>query len=74
MSCYGEYDNNIKWLNPHGIDVDSKGQVHVEYVSGQLRLIFDSIRQENQGKWTCVSDNDESEGKSFIMNVNGKYF
>lgn len=72
MSCTSNNDSNIKWVNPHGIDVDSKGRTHVEFIAGQLRLIFDSIKKEDQGKWTCSSDNDGDDGKFFIMNVNGK--
>lgn len=72
VSCTGEEDSNIKWQNPHGIDVGSKGRVHVEFIAGQLRLIIEKIQKEDQGKWTCSSDNDEDDGKYFTINVNGK--
>ena len=69
-------DNNTRWLRPNGLEVNSKGRVHVEGIKGQLglesRLIFDSIKREDQGKWTCKLDNDEGEGKFFIMNVYGE--
>lgn len=72
MSCIGIDDNNTKWLRPDGLEVTSKGRVHVEHNRGQARLIFDSIKKEDQGKWTCKLDNDESDGKFFVMNVYGE--
>lgn len=71
--CEGDADDNLKWLRPDGFEVDYKGRVHVEKVGGQLRLIFDSIKKEDQGEWTCVSEFEEGgDGKLFMMNVYGK--
>lgn len=73
MSCIGEDDDkNMKWLKPSGGEVDYKGRVHVEKIDGQLRLVFESIIKEDQGKWTCVLDNEENDEKYFMMNVYGK--
>lgn len=73
MSCIGEDDDkNMKWLKPSGAEVDYKGRVHVEKIDGQLRLVFESIIKEDQGKWTCVLDNEENDEKFFMMNVYGK--
>lgn len=73
MSCICEDDcRNMKWLKPSGAEVDYRGRVHVEKTAGQLRLIFDSISKEDQGKWTCVLNNEENDEKSFMMNVYGK--
>lgn len=72
--CGGDADDNLKWLTPHGMEVNYKGRVHVEKVNGQLRLIFESIKLEDQGEWTCVSEFEEGgDGKSFIMNVYGDF-
>lgn len=49
--------------------VDSKGRVHVENVDGLLRLIFDNVKKEDQGKWTCLLEGEFSEEKYFTLNV-----
>lgn len=72
VSCEGIDNNYTKWLRPDGFEVSSKGRVHVETIKGQSRLIFDSITKDDMGKWTCKLDNDEGDGKSFVMNVYGE--
>lgn len=70
VTCNGTDEENSKWLTPKGDDVvDTKGRVHVEYVEGQLRLIFDNVTIEDQGNWTCVNEGEYHEEVGFILNV-----
>jgi hypothetical protein len=72
VTCEGDVDDNLKWLNPDGTEVDFRGRVKQEKAGRMLRLIFDSITKEDQGEWTCVSNFDEGgDGKSFMLNVYG---
>lgn len=72
VSCMGLDDNNTKWLRPDGLEVNSRKRVYVENINGQSRLIFDKVKREDQGKWTCINDDNEGSGKNFIMNVYGE--
>ncbi|KAG5675374.1 hypothetical protein PVAND_005283 [Polypedilum vanderplanki] len=70
VTCNG---SDIHWEYPNGTTVDSKkGRIYVEDFSTlgsqaqSLRLIFDTIDENDNGKWTCVGNIDR---KSFTMSV-----
>jgi len=72
VSCQG---NNTRWFRPDGTEVtETKGRVHIEAIKGEtLRLMFDRIEIQDQGKWTCVSDEDDQNFKFFTMIVYGLF-
>jgi hypothetical protein len=69
VSCSGDDVESLKWFKPDGSEVGARGRIHVEKVDGQLRLIFDSVRKKDHGKWICLST--QTDEKSFILNVYG---
>lgn len=75
VTCKGDADDNLKWLSPDGLDVQlsDMSRISVNKINSTLRLLFRSIKMEDAGEWTCVSNfEDGGDGKSFLMAVYGK--
>ena len=74
MVCIGDNADNLKWTKVGGLDVkymhSNNGHVYVENSEEGLRLIFNNVKQGDQGDWKCTLKEDENVGgKSFNLEV-----